>query len=351
MAHYISASDENLFTALESYKKQWTTNENIIDFVSKYNTDDFEAISSDVMDLGNELRKRKLMNTKNIERLIVFNNILEKIHYSKHIHNHHACYQHTMNDGYDYNANIDVTMFKFTPVEFEELKPFQKLIFIMMDVLSTKELRHVGDQCYRQIKTDDGHPTHAWESYKPIKELLHAECNMISNFGNWTLITSGRDVDKQVTDHLTNTKDQRFPELIKNRNVFAFKNGLYFTNSKEAIGVYSESDKITDLFIEYTDPQFTKLSKSIVACKYFDQEFRDIIETPYLDSIFEYQELPKNVIEICKMFIGRMMYDVGALDTWQVIPMYLGSGGSGKSTLIQIMTYIYDQENVGIMGT
>ena len=50
------------------------------------------------------------------------------------------------------------------------------------------------------------------------------------------------------------------------------------------------------------------------------------------------------------MFIGRMMYDVGALDTWQVIPMYLGSGGSGKSTLIQIMTYIYDQENVGIMG-
>ena len=351
--HYNNSNDDQLLSALTIYKEKWTIKTDILSTLKTLAPDDdsFTHIVGDVMALGTELKNRNMLNTTDgIENLITYNNVLEKIHYAKHLYNHHTCYKNTMDDGYDYNANIDVSMFKFAPIVFDELKPYQKLLFKMLELLHSKGLRHVGHMCYREITTKSGFSTHAWEPYMTIHEFLHENCNMITDYGNWTLMTSGRDVDKQVVDHLSHTRDQRFPELNKNRNVFAFLNGIYFTNSVEAKGIHKSDELITDLFVNYDTPDFHNLDKNIVACKYFEQDFEQIEDTPYLDSIFNYQKLPADVVEICKMFIGRMLYNVGDLDTWQVIPMYLGSGGSGKSTLIQIMLYIYEHENVGIMG-
>jgi hypothetical protein len=50
------------------------------------------------------------------------------------------------------------------------------------------------------------------------------------------------------------------------------------------------------------------------------------------------------------MFLGRMLYEVGSLDAWQVVAFLLGTANSGKSTVHNIIKIIYATEDVGIMS-
>lgn len=360
MALYKQASDEGLLKTLDMYIARWENETNLSSFISDVTEmldDDVENIGNNVIQIGSELMARGLMDTKDkIDTLVKYNNLLEKIHYAKHAFNQYTAFKRTSDEGYDYNANVDLTMFKFEPFVFEELKPFQKLVFILLDHMSTQNLRRVDDKIYIQIYTSDGIGTHAWKEKCMIIEEVHGQCNMTTNYKNWSLLTSGKDIDKQVVEHLMNTKDERFLLLEKNRNVFSFENGIYISNSS----ILTESDTLEayhDCFIEYDSSSMKKIGKDIIACKYFKQKFTckdienpDDIETPYLDTIFNYQKLDQDVIRICMMFIGRMLYNVGDLDTWQVMPMFLGTAASGKSTVINIITYIYESQNVGVMG-
>ena len=178
---------------------------------------------------------------------------------------------------------------------------------------------------------------------------------MIDNLGNWFILTTQKDMDKQLKEYFMRCNDSRFPALNKNRNVFSFKNGIYFANQTEAVGVITKTDRLDDLFIDYTSPEFGSLATNVTACKYFDLEFDtdddpDDIQTPVLDSIYKYQGLDDDVIKINKMFLGRMLYNVGQMENWQVIHMLLGTGGTGKSTITNIVRMFYDSEDVGIMG-
>ena len=359
MALYKQATNEGLIKTLDVYVNRWEKDVSSTTFIQDVNAlvgSDFETISINVINLGSELQSRGLIDTKeNIDTLVKYNNLLEKIHYAKNAYNQFTAFERTAEEGYDYNANIDVSMFKFEPFVFADLKPFQKLVFILMDHMNTLNLRRVEDKIYEQIYTSEGVGTHAWKEKCSILEEVHKQCNMVSNYKNWTLVTSGKDIDKQVVEHLMNTKDERFTSLEKNRHVFAFKNGIYISN-QEIIN-FESPDGLKDCFIEYNSELMSSVGKDIVACKYFSQKFTchniqnpEEIDTPYLDKIFDYQELDKEVIHICMMFLGRMLYDVGELDTWQVMPMFLGTAASGKSTIINLITYIYETENVGVMG-
>tara|TARA_Y100000389_G_scaffold164614_1_gene168421 strand:- start:20209 stop:22008 length:1800 start_codon:yes stop_codon:yes gene_type:complete len=358
MALYQQASDESLLETLNLYIEQWDkeiTSDTFIKDVSDMIGTDFDDIGNNMMCLGSELQQRNLMNTVDcIDTLIQYNNLLEKIHYAKHAYNQYLAFSRTKEDGYDWNMNTDTTMFRFTPFVFDKLSPFQKLVFILMDYMHTHNLKRVDDKIYEQIYTPSGVGTHAWKEKSSILEEIHHQCNMVTNYKNWVLMTSGTNIDKQLVEHFMNTKDDRFMMLEKNRHVFAFENGLYIANAN-IVGI--ESDTLTDCFIEYDTDQIKIVKNDIVACKYFPIRFNCIhdkkpesLDTPFLDQIFHYQKLDEDVIRICYMFIGRMLYDVGELDTWQVMPMYLGTAASGKSTIINIITHIYDSENVGVMG-
>jgi hypothetical protein len=360
MALYKQATNEGLLKTLDMYIERWDTVTNSSTFITDVTdmlTDDVENIGNNVINIGTELQTRGLMDTKeNIDILVKYNNLLEKVHYAKHAFNQYTAYKRTTEEGYDYNANVDLTMFKFEPLVFDELKPFQKLVFILLDHMSTQNLRRVDDKIYIQIYNTNGVGTHAWKEKCLILEEIHGQCNMTTNYKNWSLLTSGKDLDKQVVEHLMNTKDERFLLLHKNRNVFSFENGIYISNQK-VISEFDTEDVLNDRFIDYDSDSMSHIGKEIVACKYFKQRFtcHDVqnpndIDTPYLDKIFNYQELDEDVKRICMMFLGRMLYNVGDLDTWQVMPMFLGTAASGKSTIINIITYIYESQNVGVMG-
>ena len=359
-----SLSNEQLADILQKYNVKWNTSFDVNQMISVYcdklniakdvyvtsPLDETETVFATynraMLDIGIELQTRQLMNTKdNVETLILYNRILEKIHYAQHILRQYYHFMNTDKTGYDFNANIDATMFKFNPIVYEELKPFQKLIFILFDYFASNNLRKIGENVYEEIRNP--HHTHAWKMKCSIIDIVNEQCSMITHYERWSLVTSMKDMDKQLSEYFIRCKDDRFPELKKDRNVFSFKNGIYFSNNNQ----YS------DRFVMYESVEMNELDKHIVACKYFDQEFRysstcepEDIETPLLDSIYKYQELDDDVIIINKMFLGRMLYDVNTLDSWQVIMMLLGSGGSGKSTINNIIRMFYEHEDVGIMS-
>lgn len=360
--HIKASTDEKLMGILEKYTQKWSfdvdPNTFIDSAIRTLNLENLDSLEDTftrtnhvLIQLGSELKKRHLMDTHDhVDTLMKYNALLEKVHYAQTTLTQYIHYERASKTQ-DFKANIDTTMFKFMPLVYEDLKPFQKLIFQLMDYLESQRLRRVEDMCYEEIRVD-GYGTHAWRPKCKLIEIVNKQCNMVDNYGNWMLMTSAKEIDKQLVDHLTRTQDPRFPVLQKDRNVFAFRNGIYFSIATKAVGVADKNtDKFSDLFVEYNSDEYYLLDKHIVACKYFDIDFRaEVTDTPVLDSIYEYQQLTPDIIEINKMFLGRMLYNVGDYDNWQVIPFLLGAGGTGKSTINNIVRMFYDHEDVGIMG-
>ena len=108
---------------------------------------------------------------------------------------------------------------------------------------------------------------------------------------------------------------------------------------------------------------YPALDNNIVAVKYFDVEFDNYdniknwydIPTPYLQSILDYQyKGEQDYVDICKwmyIFIGRMLYNVGELDDWQVIGFIKGIAGTGKGTILtKVIKQFYEPDDVGILS-
>ena len=108
-------------------------------------------------------------------------------------------------------------------------------------------------------------------------------------------------------------------------------------------------------FYPYESKEFTYLDQTIVAAKYFDKQFVPCdhikdwwdIPTPHLQSILEYQKFPEEVCKWMYVMGGKLCFDVGDLDSWQIIPFLKGIARSGKSTLItKVFKKFYESEDV-----
>ena len=58
-----------------------------------------------------------------------------------------------------------------------------------------------------------------------------------------------------------------------------------------------------------------------------------------MQCIFDYQEFDEDVSRWVYVFIGRLFFDLGELDNWQVAMFLEGVAGSGKSTITKIVNY------------
>lgn len=291
----------------------------------------FPVIKSEMMEIANSYRKLNIFEEISNE----FNKTLQKVYYAEQLVLNYDILQQDM-------ESCDTNMlFKFKEVDFDKLKPFQKLMLKLFDLMEKKQYKKKNDMLYEEIKNP--HNTHAWKVVGSMLDFIHTCCSMSYDYENWLLLTSSKDMDKQLEAYFIKTFDARLPTLSPNRNMFSFKNGIYFT--------------ILDKFIQYTTHEHVSILSSEVSSKYFDIDFRyatetnpSEIQTPFLDSIYLYQQLSPDVIEINKMLLGRMLYNVGDLDQWQVIPFLIGSGGTGKSTIHNVVREFYESEDVGIIG-
>jgi hypothetical protein len=236
----------------------------------------------------------------------------------------------------------------------ENSTPFQKCLLYSLDQTYKAGYRRYKGQCCEEIKTVEGHRTRAWQPKFTIEQFIYSLANKDDDFETWKNFTSRGAVFRDVVDNMTKCVDAQFPEITKRRHVWSFKNGVFV--GKEWVpdrGVYDCR------FYPYDSREFRCLDPTIIACKYFDQQFDDFshlerwqdIPTPWFDSILRYQKFEDEVCYWAYVMGGRLCYDVGELDGWQVIPFFKGIARSGKSTLItKVFKKFYENEDIGTLS-
>jgi len=242
----------------------------------------------------------------------------------------------------------DMGLFRFMPIEEADNTSFQNLILYLLTMAFHKKYRKLGDQCWEQIRTTDDYiPTHAWQPVCTIRDFILETTNKELQFNQWKNLTSSKGTIREATDYLINSKDPELPELILDRHVFSFTNGIY--NTEE------------DVFFPYdTHP----VPSTVVACNYFDIEFDSFpdlrgtlqtgdwywIPTPSFQMLLEHQRFDEEECRWIYAFLGRVLYEVNEIDGWQVIPFFKGKAGTGKSTILQCIEKLFPTELVGIMS-
>jgi len=238
--------------------------------------------------------------------------------------------------------------------EIENVSPYQKCLLYTLEETYKCGYRRYKGHCCEEIKTIEGYRTRAWNPIFPIDKFVYSIAQKDSSFTNWKNFTSKGSIFREVIDHVSKCKDQQFPEISKRRHVWSFKNGLFV--GKEWIpdrGVYECR------FYPYESSDFACLDPTIVSCKYFDQQFDDFshlerwqdIPTPNFDKVLKYQKLEDEVCNWAYVMGGRLCYDIGELDSWQIIPFFKGIARSGKSTLItKVFKKFYESEDVGVLA-
>lgn len=298
----------------------------------------FDSYIENVITSYNDLKASK--DTQDFEVIIRINRLLEIIYYAKTTCVGLSRVSELLDLNNDYRDNIDVSLFRFSPIDESENNAFQNFLLFLLDYFYEHKYARYNGDIYTMKCTKEGLPTYAWYRIDSITNVIYKTIKKETNYGQFLNATKRGDTVKQATEFLLNCQDSQFNQLVKDRRVFSFRNGIYFAK--------------TNSFYEYTGKN---IPQNTVAAKYFDLEFNKNeeewrnIETPFFDSIFEHQDLSQDIIEWVYVFTGRLIYEIDELDGWQIIFFVQGQAGTGKSTYVMnVCKMLYDEEDVGVMS-
>ena len=278
---------------------------------------------------------------------------------SYHLLNADIQYRKALDPTVDHGAPTLVDPFGYVPYTQGKLNEFQSFLVYLLRQLHDSGYRRYNGSVYEQIKSPtvfgyDGkqgkYATHAWNRVSDISAFVIDRTKKEDCFVQWQSMTNG-NARERASQYLASCIDPEFAELKPNRLWHSFHNGMYFVDKQE--------------FYRYGDP---RIPPDIVACKFHDQEFDEsVLEEPWEDlkvkhvqDVLEYQfyvdehdkngiyneEQQQRVVNWVYALLGRLLYEVGAKDKWQVIPFIVGRAGTGKSLLLKSVAFFFNPEDV-----
>jgi hypothetical protein len=238
----------------------------------------------------------------------------------------------------------------FNEFDYSRNSPYQNLLLFLLDEIYRAGYHRYQGNLYEKIYYN-GYFTHAWKDKMTIKQFIYDKSRYCTEMEQWHNLTSNPANIRNATDFLENCQDHRICDLVKDRHVFAFKNGLYLCKEKF-------ENSYIDHFYEYGSEEIKNIDIRVVASKFFNTNFDNFdeiddfyeIPTPYFQSILDYQEFPEDVCRWVYAFVGRLFYDLGELDDWQVALFLEGVARSGKSTFTKIVKKFYETMDVGVLS-
>ena len=245
---------------------------------------------------------------------------------------------------------FDTSSMPLDDARIKEMSPFQRAIVKSLDELFNRGYRRYKGNCMTQRKSE-GFYTRAWKPVCTIKQFVYELGQKENNFEVWKDLTSKGNGFHDVIRHLENCIDFQFPEIEKNRNMWSFTNGVFIGKEWSP-----KEGKYVCNFYSYDSKEFAALDPTLVSSKYFDLPFETSylhcsdwydIPTPHFQSILTYQNFDQDVSRWTYAMGGRLTFDTGDLDAWQVIGFFKGVARSGKSTLItKVFKKFYEGEDV-----
>lgn len=225
----------------------------------------------------------------------------------------------------------------------EEIKTYQRLLLHLTSQAQMHGYRRYMGAVYQARLSDGGHNTHSWTKVCELREFVYSCCRKELFFQQWKWLTEKPHYAANAVTYLTDCEEYQFPRLTKDRSSFSFQNGIYLAAH--------------DRFAPYGGA--VDVPHNLCCAKYFEhplpvehvgaagEAWRDI-PTPTLDGILASQRFTEDVKGWLYIFIGRLLYNVGQLDNWQVIPYIKGIAGAGKSTIVNdVAGRLYERVDVG----
>ena len=321
-----NADNYNITKAIEISKQALGISENE-DY--KISMDKFNKLLDIFID-----HKKIAKEEDDIDKEVDILKLMQIVYYSRELYSNLFIMNQTINED-DYKHNEDTSLYKFMARDDGNLNKYQSFLLWAYHFMEQNKYKKLGEYVCQEIYIENT-PTKAWKKLDSIYNILNRSINKEINFEQFLNITSAvRDMIKPASQHLERVADPQFPNLVKDRHIFSFQNGIYYAHE--------------DRFVKYED---ILNSSEIISAKYFPVTFPEETypETPHLDCILKYQELPEEVIEWIYVFIGRMIYNLDEKDSWQCLMYFVGQAGTGKSTIISIIKELYDDEDVGVMS-
>ena len=268
----------------------------------------------------------------------------------------HASSPYHNNTGKDIHKMI---LRKWSEHDQENEKDHVKLLRCIYEICEMKRYSKYNDLIYKPVYTRFGDYAYSCEKVDDIEHFVECQISRDKNPMLWDLAHKDKSTISYIKTHLKACVDSSLPALVKDRTLFSFENGIYKLNilkvDKHGREYY------TDKFYPYKNPERPKLKQGTVSCKYFNQEmvYRHYddwydIPTPNIQKIFDLQyEKDREYEDISRwMYIlaGRLLYEIGKLDGWQVIAFMKGLAGTGKGTFIKAIQKFFDVEDVGVLS-
>lgn len=241
----------------------------------------------------------------------------------------------------------EVSSAHFMDIEDRKDTPFHTFYLYVCDQLKIHNFRRNGSDCFAQkyVQSDSNIPipTHAWERECSISQFITEVCRKEICYQIWQIMVIGNNL-KKCAEMLEMTDEIEFPELKIDRHKFSFNNGIY--------------DCKMNTFVEYGSDMLTS---DVVSAKFFNEEFHAEmmdeqtdwyhIKTPEVDKILLFQDISEDVARVFYGMVGRLFYEVGELDDFQVILFIKGLANTGKSSIQKLVENFYQKEHVGVLSS
>lgn len=231
---------------------------------------------------------------------------------------------------------------RFQPPTEAKLSKTTASVVFLLEQAHLRGLRRKGSWLFEEHVTPAGHHTHAYKPYSTIEHFAYAQSSRSVKFDQFQNLVDGNATT--IVRHLTACVDPLLPDLVVRRDVTSWGDGIYFADTRQ--------------FLPYEDPLFRSLPPDVIACKRFQERF----DTTAYDNIV--RQSPSKLLKVLHDqgfetddelifilgLIGRVIHEVGALDTWEVAPFLFGMAGTGKSSVLDVACSFFEVEDVVALG-
>lgn len=237
-------------------------------------------------------------------------------------------------------------MMRNTSVQSENISyddmytPYQRLLLMSLRQLSRMNCRRLNADCYTQRHSACGHPIPSWERWCTTKEFII----------NYAIPMMTEDTCLAVLDNIIDTVARHlneseyvheYPPLRTTNTLVGFTNGVY--------------DLTRMCFISYEDMEATDASHDLSASHDVECAFR--IECGAETEIAESLEkigISHDLHAWFFGFIGRMLYSINSMDSWQVMPFFHAKNVSDilvADMFVEILSKLMGSSSVVMVGS
>jgi hypothetical protein len=136
-------------------------------------------------------------------------------------------------------------------------------------------------------------------------------------------------VQDELVKFLTNYHPRECRNIVRDRDLLSFSDGVLVLSEARFVPNDAASEEL----------------QGRVARHHIDREFTGSEATSAMDRILSAQLAPE-VAETLWAMIGRLLFRVGERDNWQVMPLLVGTSGTGKSVVLDGIAAMFTKSAV-----